>query len=176
MTDNGNYATLSPVLDLFSGTGSATLPFVECGKHQVVHVDVEAPAELRCDVRQLPRWVTEVKWAFVWMSSPCDDFTDVPWHSDLRNPERGLELWNAGMKVASRTLYIAENVRGAQRYLGPATTHAGSRYLWTNLKLGPLPKVYGKWRLPPTPDRKMLRSMIPRPLGDAIHERFHHVA
>ena len=28
------------VLDLFSGTGSATQPFVECGKHRVVRIDI----------------------------------------------------------------------------------------------------------------------------------------
>lgn len=31
------------VLDLFSGTGSATRPFEECGRHTVVHVDIAPP-------------------------------------------------------------------------------------------------------------------------------------
>ena len=156
----------SMVLDLFAGTGSATLPFRECGKHTVVGVDLVGPAEIRCDVRKLPRWVREYPWDFVWASPPCDDFTDVPWHSDLRDPERGLELWRAALALRPS---VIENVRGAQRYVGKATTHAGSRYLWTELDLGPLPQVFGKWRLPPTSDRKMLRSAIPRPLAEAVH-------
>ncbi len=158
------------VLDLFSGTGSATQPFVECGKHRVVRVDIAGSPDLRCDVRRLSSWVLSETPVFAWASPPCDDFTDVPWHSELRLPARGVELWEATLNVVYRANdFVIENVRGAQRFVGKADYHAGSRYLWTNLHLDSLPKVYGKWRLPPSPERKMLRSMIPRPLAEAVH-------
>lgn len=165
MTDSG----LPLVIDLFAGTGSATEPFVRCGRHRVVHVDIAPPSEIRADVRRLPAFLTRERPEFVWASPPCDDFVDVPWHADLRIPGRGLALWEAAFKWAEPFPHVFENVRGAQRYLGSATTHAGSRYLWTNVALGLLPKVYGKWRLPPSEDRKRLRSMIPRPLAEAVH-------
>lgn len=58
------------VLDLFSGTGSATQPFVECGKHRVVRIDIAGNPDVRADVRHLPiRPGTKVE--FIWASPPC---------------------------------------------------------------------------------------------------------
>jgi hypothetical protein len=164
-------SSLPIVLDLFSGTGSATQPFVECGKHRVIRIDIAGKPDIRADVRHLPLKYG-LRPEFVWASPPCDDFTDVPWHADLRDPVRGLALWIAARDWIGELdppAWVMENVRGAQRFVGKATAHAGSRYLWTNLDLGPLPAVYGKWRLPPSPERKMLRSQIPRPLAEAVH-------
>lgn len=157
------------VLDLFSGTGSATQPFVECGKHTVIRIDIAGKPDIRADVRKLP--IRDgIRPEFVWASPPCDDLTDVPWHADIRFPLRGIALWADARRWVGDVPHVFENVRGAQRWIGRADYHAGSRYLWTNLSFGTLPKVYGKWRLPPSADRKMLRSAIPRPLAEAVHK------
>ena len=173
-------AGLPLVLDLFSGTGSATQPFVECGKHRVVRIDMNpsSPADYHRDLSKIPRnfaWEDITQGdpvSFVWASPPCDDLTDVPWHVDKRVPEDGAWLFRTTfdhIRYLYPPLFCVENVRGAQRFVGKADYHRGSRYLWTNIPLLPKVRAYGKWRLPPSADRKILRSMIPAPLAEAVH-------
>lgn len=65
------------VLDLFSGTGSATEAFKRAG-HDVfrVELDEQFPAELHADVRDVTP--TDLPWPdpdFVWASPPCTSFS-----------------------------------------------------------------------------------------------------
>ena len=63
------------VLDLFSGTGSATQAFADAG-HEVVRVEMDErfPAEVHADVRDIdPR--TLPAFDFVWASPPCTSFS-----------------------------------------------------------------------------------------------------
>ncbi len=160
------------VLDLFSGTGSATQPFVECGKHRVVRIDINPKChpDIVADVRRLPL-DSELIVDGITAGSPCDHLTDVPWHEDLRTPALGVELFEAAAKAVrlfNPRWWVLENVRGAQKYVGKATCHRGSRYIWTNIPILSPVKVFGKWRLPPSIDRKMLRSEWGL-LGKAVH-------
>ena len=165
------------VLDLFAGTGSATEPFVECGRHRVVRADIEMRPGInfRVNAKNLPSFLLRERAEFIWASPPCDDLTDVPWNEELREPSRGIALFQQAIEIINvmhPKKYCIENVRGAQRFVGPANMHRGSRYLWTDIDILPeVPKCYGKWRIPPSPERKMLRSAIPGPLARA----FHHV-
>ena len=61
------------VLDLFSGTGSATQPFVECGKHTGSKIDIAGRPDVRADVRYLP--LGEAPIQFIWASPPCQGFS-----------------------------------------------------------------------------------------------------
>ena len=60
------------VLDLFSGTGSATQPFVDCGKHKVVRVDIAGYPDVRADVA---RFHLSGPVQFIWASPPCQGFS-----------------------------------------------------------------------------------------------------
>ncbi len=158
------------VLDQCSGSGAASEPFRLCG-HPVVRVDIAGRPDVRGDIRHLP--IGGRIWGSV-SGTPCDDLTDVLWHADLRIPERGVALFRQAEKNArdlGADWFVGENVRGAQRFLGPATFHRGSRYFWAwgIGVVSQVRKAYGKWRLPPSPDRKALRSAWPIPVAEAIH-------
>src|SRR4029077_5302779 len=93
------------VLDLFSGTGSATQPFVECGRHRVVRVDhLPLPVMpdgtphtrpsnfefIQADIRDLNiREFEKDRPEFIWASPPCQQFSTA---NPRRDPEKGLEL------------------------------------------------------------------------------------
>jgi len=63
------------ILDLFSGTGSATQAFADAG-HEVVRIEMDErfPAEIHADVRDVdPR--TLPTFDFVWASPPCTSYS-----------------------------------------------------------------------------------------------------
>lgn len=160
------------VLDLFSGLGGFSQAFRDRG-HEVVTVDIDAEfrPSIRGDVRYLPI-KRGAYFDVILASPPCDEFSkaSMPWHRDTANPDKGMELVHAAIRVINDInpqFWVIENVRGAIKYfkpvLGGYRKRCGSRYLW-----GVFPdfecdhrKCYGKWRLPPSPMRKALRSLIP---------------
>jgi len=171
------------VLDLFSGTGSATQPFVECGKHRVVRVDWdrELRPDLLADVRDLP---LECRPDFIWGSPPCQDFTRyaMPWmktRSGSATIFPGIPqldfVWAFYRQVRRLRprLWAMENVQFAQRWIGRAPFHWGPYYLWgwyPPLKIhGDLPEG-GKMRhWARTKEAIRQRGAIPRPLAEAVH-------
>ena len=180
----------SMILDLFAGTGSATLPFRECGKHRVIHVDLAPPAEIRCDVRTLPRWVKNEDWTFVWASPPCTEFSQL---SNLRKvhggpgprPELGMDLVRVTFNIIrelSPPLWLVENVRAAEPYIasefGPPMFRKDAWCLWGRLpglflstsrrilKCGRI--TYRKRARYPGLDTHQ-RQQIPRPISEAVH-------
>ena len=171
------------VLDLFMGTGSATQPFRECPKgHRVVGVDLVGPAEIRCDVRKLPRWVREYPWDCVWMSDPCQPYSlaGLARQKHERPTRSELELTEIGLAIATAApRWARENVRGALAFAPPPTFRYGSRYIWTNVPVGFIDKMppskYGGslWNRPE--DGKVARlpawltGQIPPPLSNAFH-------
>jgi len=148
------------VLDLFMGTGSATQPFRDCLRgHRVVGVDIDprSPAEIRCDVRKLPRWVREYPWDFVWASPPCTEFSTL---TNLRKkwpgktgprPEIGMETVRPAFEVArSARHFVVENVAGSvqrisQEFGRPSLGWAG-RWCWTDLEFGLMNPPSRWWR------------------------------
>lgn len=117
--------------------------------------------------------------ATVIVASPtCESYSDVPpsWKRGRgRLPPD--DLWDHVERIASEAgvPIVIENVRGAQRFRGPAVTHVGSRYLWGDVPLiNPIP-VYGKRRMGPSPDRAARRAKIPFPLARAVARAFAEV-
>jgi hypothetical protein len=117
---------LPVVLDLFSGTGSATQPFVECGKHRVIRIDIAGKPDVRADVRKLPLNLKE-RPEFIWASPPCTEFSRLTQLAVLRgrrgpmNPEKGMETFRAAYDFAESTgaYFIVENVLGAIPHVAP---------------------------------------------------------
>ena len=105
-------------------------------------------------------------------SPPCNPYVDLPWYDPP--PDDG--LWDEAARIAGEAgiPIVLENVRGAQRARGRAVCHIGSRYLWGYVPpFHPQPQpVYGKWRMPPSPDRPALRARIPLPLARAVARGF----
>jgi hypothetical protein len=68
-------------------------------------------------------------------SSPCEQFSLFGmshFHPDPPYPEMGIKLFNHTRAVceASGCLYVMENVKRAQDFVGVATNHCGPFYLW----------------------------------------------
>lgn len=86
-------------------------------------------------------------------SSPCQEFSYryMPWKrvKSLPPPNKGIELFNAQFRIqreaseaAGRYIpLVAENVIGAQKWVGPAASHYGSQYLWGDVP-AIMPKSY----------------------------------
>ena len=110
-------------------------------------------------------------------SPPCQHYTklDLPasWGARWREDDGG-RLWDEAERVQreSGAPMVIENVRGAQRERGRAVCHVGSRYLWGDVPLIDPEPVWGKWRLPPSPDRTALRAKIPLPIARAVARGF----
>ena len=179
--------TLPVVLDLFSGTGSATQPFVECGKHRVVRIDIAGKPDVRADVRRLP-----IKGApeFAWASPPCTEFSQLTFLRVYHpgglppNPEKGMELVRVAFReVMKADWWVVENVRRSEQFIAPEFGKPWLRKdawcLWSNLPPVLLASsdrmLKGRAaRSKPTPSglpryRTGDRSRIPRPLAEAVH-------
>lgn len=72
--------------------------------------------------------------AVIVASPPCDEFSrhDMPWTRRKRPPEPDLTLVNRCFQLAREAgvPLILENVRGAQKFIGPARAHFESLFLW----------------------------------------------
>jgi C-5 cytosine-specific DNA methylase len=168
------------VLDLFSGTGSATQPFVECGKHRVVRIDIAGKPDVRADVRNLPL-DPDLRPEFVWASPPCQKYSGLrsnPWKANR-------ELWEETLRAIHRfqpRWWVVENVKMAQWVWGRAPYHYGPFFLWGYYP--PLPPAWSAWQHSFKGTHNFTRSggrrynekltaeeraMIPRPLAEAVH-------
>ncbi len=177
-------------IDLGCGLGGWTFGFLDAG-FKVVGYDIEDfsaryPGKfVQADLFSLDVFPDA---DVVVGSSPCTDFTKTglppSWPSVRRFPpdvERGVRLFNRFREIAMRVsprLWVLENVRKAQDFVGPAKTHYGSRYLWGEFPDFMVPysgDEYGKWRQPPSEERTATRSMIPYSLARGLAEsiRFH---
>ena len=103
------------VLDLCSGTGSATQAFKDLG-HEVITVDIEEGADIICDVRNFE---PSGYFDFIWCSPPCTEFSiakRIPYQD--RNPD--MSVVNACVRVIKEInpeYWIMENPRGMLRHL-----------------------------------------------------------
>lgn len=130
------------VIDLCCGKrGGWAKGFLAEG-YRVVGFDLEDcpdyPGEFhQADVCRMPLWALRLayrKAVVVVASPPCQEFSrhQMPWTKRRNPPEPDLCVVNACYRVAkdAESPIVLENVRMAQKWLGPAVAHYGSRYLW----------------------------------------------
>ena len=109
----------------------------------------------------------------VWASPPCDDFSRcfMPWRgrwSPMAPPD--MSLVNAAKRIVSDAKprhWIIENVKGAQRWLGPARWVRNPIYLW-----GEFPPIHhgpiAPWKERLSSARAAQRAEIPLSLSWAV--------
>jgi len=137
------------MLDLFSGSGSASQPFLDAG-WKVYRYDIEPTGAdgIFIDLKEkmfvnglIDTWKNK-KVDLVWCSPPCTHYSDVNprFHDPLWVPDT--LLWNNCHSIIQEIQpknFVIENVRGAQKTWGPAVQHFGPYYLWG---------VYPKFTIP----------------------------
>jgi hypothetical protein len=161
------------ILDLCSGREGWSRYFKDNG-HEVVTVDIEE--------RFHPTYVTDItgwhapgQYDVVLASPPCIDYSkaEKPWFKDIHPDNKLLLEVIRIIKEVNPKYWVIENVRGAVPYfkpiLGKPVARFGSRYLWGDFPILWAPHIYGKWKLPPSPERSSLRAEIPRPLAKAMY-------
>ena len=145
------------MLDLFSGRWGWSSAFAARG-WECVGIDLTEPPEvpkgctfIKADILNLRfsdafqsnKWFLVIDgerhfigdFDFVCASSPCEQFSVHGlkcFHKSPPYPEIGIRLFNhtRALCEASCIVYVMENVRAAQDFVGKATNHCGSFYLW----------------------------------------------
>lgn len=160
-------------VDLFCGLGGWTDGFLDAGYH-VIGVDLVAYPDYRGelllqDVRTLNGkrfYGADV----IVASPPCEEFSRhrMPWtRAKAREPD--LTLVDAAYRIgieAEPRIFILENVREAQRWLGPPVCNRGPYYFWGT------PPLLSKMEFPPKEaidgQRPELRARIPYNLARQV--------
>ena len=164
------------ILDLYCDLGGWATGLMEEGHHVIGYDIVDFSSDysgnfIRADLLTLNDFPAA---DIIVASPPCTDFSKSSfpktWKSVQRYPPdipQSLRLFNRVYEIVSRVkpeYFIIENVRGAQRYVGKAKSHIGSRYFWGNFPpfiVESTGDIYGKWKMPPSKDRGAVRSKIP---------------
>jgi hypothetical protein len=145
------------MLDLFSGSGSASQPFLDKG-WQTYRYDLEPQGadgifiDLREElfVRNLIDTWRNKRIDLIWASPPCQEYSTMnsARNEDWKNgwiPDG--TLWRNSIHIIEELQpkhFVIENVAGAQRVWGPAAQHFGPYYLW-----GVFPKFNVPEKIPP---------------------------
>ena len=167
------------MLDLCCGLGGASKAMRDRG-WDVITVDIvpEFNPTIVADLRTFH--YSGPRPDLVWVSPPCEEFSrwSLPesWACNRGGKkEPDLTLMLAAKRVieeAQPIWWIMENVRGAvpffDPHLGPVRKRSGSRYLWGEFPPFDCDPGYGKWRIPPSSDRAVLRSIIPKQISTAL--------
>ena len=173
------------ILDLYCGLGGWAKGFLERG-HSVTGYDIIDFSErypgkfVRVDLLTFSDFPSA---DIIVASPPCTDFSKASFPSTWKSVQRfppdipsAIKLFNRVFEIVELVkpkYFIIENVRGAQKYVGKARMHIGSRYFWGNFPLfsvGLADDIYGKWKIPPSEDRGVLRSVIPLSISRALAE------
>lgn len=173
------------VIDLYCGLGGWAKGFLE-KRHSVTGYDIidfseQYPGKfVKADLLTFSDFPSA---DIIVASPPCTDFSKSSfpptWKSVQRFPPdipKALQLFSRVYEIVDMVkpkYFIIENVRGAEKYVGKARTHIGSRYFWGNFPLfsvGNADDIYGKWKMPPSKERAALRSVIPLSISRAFAE------
>jgi len=130
------------LLDLFCGRLGWSRAFAKRG-WQCTGVDLVRPEEVppgcwfvEGDVLKLSSFYVS-GFDFVVASSPCEEFSVhgmKHFHPNPKYPEMGIRLFNHTRRICEEAgvPYVMENVKAAQKFVGPANNHCGSFHLWGN--------------------------------------------
>jgi DNA (cytosine-5)-methyltransferase 1 len=171
------------VLDLFCGLGGWAQGFIRKG-YEVHGYDIVDFSEYYPGIfHQVDlRYFNDFPQADIIVASPpCTEFSIITFPSSWKSVQRhgppriedAIFLVRRTFEIIERVkprYWVIENVRGAQKYLGKANFHIGSRYFWTNI-----PKlqvdandIFGKYKIYPSEMRPALRSLIPESISNAF--------
>ncbi len=155
------------MVDLFSGLGGASAAMVDRG-WRVVRLDGDPGCrpDVVADVRRV---VLRCQPDLLWASPPCVEFSreDQPWTRTGRVPSLALVEATYRWVDALRPRYwILENVRGAQRWVGPARQRFGPVYLWGNFPL--ILAVVWPWKARLSGRQRAQRAQMPYELSVAV--------
>jgi hypothetical protein len=175
------------VLDLFCGMGGWASTFVE-NCHDVTGIDIVDYSTIypgKFIQADLLTFTPVGYYDLIVASPPCTDFSKASmpgsWTAPSRYPpdvENGLKLFRRTREIIDLLqpkYWVIENVRGAQRFVGKADFHIGSRYFWSSVDFKIFWKqgsgdVYGKYKMSPHRERPAMRSMIPYSIARALEE------
>lgn len=171
------------ILDLFCGLGGWAETFIKHG-HEVTGYDVENFKEeypgqfIQADLTMI---TPPGQFELVVASPPCTEFSKASfpktWASVREHPPdilTGLLLFERAKEIISTKepkYWVIENVLGAQKFVGKADFHIGSRYFWANLTMKPQQKnedIYGKGKIPPSKNIPAIRSKIPKSIAEEL--------
>ena len=160
-------------LYLCCGDGYSAAYFRDAG-YDVVGYDVQTfpdwPGQLIIqDVRELDGTAWRGKVDLLLASPPCTEFSrhDLPWVDKRGLPPPDMSLVEACFRLRDEInprLFVLENVRGLQKFIGPATVVRYPYYLWGDLVLLPRFKHRKGNRRP----RSIMRSRWPEALAKAL--------
>jgi len=129
-------------LDLFSGKGGWTDGLMAAG-FTVYGFDIKEYEGYkgifvkRNILEMTPEEIRSYNPAFICCSSPCEEFSIhgmKMFHPNPKHPDMGIRLFNHAKMLCESAgcLYVMENVRKAQDFVGYAVNHCGPFYLWGN--------------------------------------------
>jgi hypothetical protein len=147
------------MLDFFSGSGSASQPFLDKG-WKVYRYDI-APqgadgifTDLKEDMfvdNTIDAWKNS-KVDLIWCSPPCTDYSRMNKKTNDKMFIPDTTLWKNSIRIIEEvcpTHFVIENVGGAERTWGPCVQHFGAYYLWG---------IFPKFNCPDKIPRKNIHS------------------
>lgn len=162
-------------LDLFCGSGGWASGFISVG-YRVIGFDIvpqmEYPGEL---IIQSVTTIDPTRFEGIVdvlvASPPCQEFSrhDQPWTLKRNPPPPDMTLVEATRRLRDAIkprIFIMENVRGAQRWLGKAAIRRGSFYLWGDICLLSAMNLPQKQRL--SSSQSIQRAKIPFQLAHQV--------
>jgi site-specific DNA-cytosine methylase len=147
------------MIDLFSGTGSASQPFKDQGwKVYRYDIDPLGPDAIFTDLNH-EMFILQIINAWkglnvdlLWASPPCTEYSYANKKTNDPLFVPNTLLWHNTMRIIEAVRpknFIIENVQGAQRTWGPAVQNWGSYYFWG---------VFPKFSVPDKIKAKLLRQ------------------
>lgn len=163
------------MLDLFSGSGSASAPMLAHGWN-VTRVDLDPKTDdaIRADVREFRPDMPPPD--LLWASPPCDEFAreSMPWCKTGKAPDMScLDATLALIAELRPRFWVIENVRGAVPWfasrLGPPKRRIGSVYLWGEFPFFlASPSFHKQKTTGSTPAGRLFRARIPEQIPQGL--------
>jgi hypothetical protein len=128
------------MLDFFSGSGSASQPFIDKGwKVYRYDINPQGADGIFTDLKEkmfvdntIDAWKNR-KVDLVWGSPPCTEYSEMNKKTNDPNFIPDTLLWKNLIRIIEEinpTYFVIENVRGAQRTWGPSVQNFGAYHLW----------------------------------------------
>ena len=156
------------MLDLFAGLGGASQAMRERGWHvTTVELEERFKPDVVADITTYNYQGPQLD--LIWASPPCTEFSreSMPWCRTGKEPS--MALVGHALRViqeAKPRFWVIENVRGAQRFLGPAKWVRNPVFLW-----GEFPDFDAKvrpWKERLSSKQTAERAKMPREISEAL--------